>query len=71
MIRFRHKGCKSEVIRYVGEVELVSGSSLHSSEWAYPDGTHPSPQSEQKVKCPDCLQSVEVSSRCLEPIIGA
>lgn len=56
MVRFRHKGCRSEVIRYTGEAELVPGMRLISSEWLLPNGKQP--DRFQMPLCPDCGRAV-------------
>lgn len=66
MIRFHHKGCTSEVIRYVGQQPLVAGMIMKAAEWQFPDCRHPT-KGEPAI-CPDCSKLVSLTSRCLEPI---
>lgn len=58
MIRFRHIGCHSEVIRYIGEAELNAGTILRAEDWQWPDGTRPKYGSVRDAQCPDCEKSL-------------
>lgn len=66
MIRFRHRGCPSEAIRYVGQEPLVPNTVVRAAEWQYPNGRHPN-QGDQLI-CPDCGKVVMLNSYGLEPI---
>lgn len=70
MIRFRHVGCKSEIVRYVGNRPLTADSDMDSREWEWPDGSKVATCESRFVDCPDCLRSVLIHGRLLEPIDG-
>lgn len=69
MIRFRHRGCQSEVIRYVGQAPTVTGIAMKSAEWQFPDCRHP--KQGEPVSCPDCGKLVPLNSHGMEPITQA
>jgi len=50
---FRHKGCKTEIFRYMGMVPLSSKLIMRSSEWLV-FGKPVEPFSSAIVRCPDC-----------------
>ena len=67
MIRFKHIGCKSECIRFIGDRPPFTGEAA-SAEWRFPDGTAPKTGSWRIAQCPSCSQIVGVDPFNLEPI---
>lgn len=67
MTAFRHKGCSSELIRFVGS-ELRSGMVMVATDWRLPDGTKPKEGQERTVTCPDCGEPVCVAIEYIERI---
>lgn len=69
MIRFRHKGCTSEVFRYVGQkAPELTGFMATPAEWQLPDCTHMKPGAENLPACPDCGERVFFGASWCEPI---
>ena len=68
MIRFKHIGCKSEIVRYVGNHPLTPDSDMLSSEWQWPSGIRVGWYADRFVICRDCLRSVLIHCRQLERI---
>lgn len=54
MIRFKHIGCKSEIIRYVGVMPIKTGLLGASANWELPNGKSPLDASDADCKCADC-----------------
>lgn len=69
MIRFRHKGCQSEVIRYVGQAPAITGMAMKAAEWQFPDCRHPT--QDEPIICPDCGAKVPLNNQGMEPITQA
>jgi hypothetical protein len=68
VIRFRHKGCQSEVIRYVGQTPLTPLTKIDRADWQFPDCTHPQ-RYDILPRCPDCGTSLAyIDNARLEPI---
>lgn len=72
MIRFRHKGCTSEVMRYVGQGTPGPGPGMaaRSAEWQHPDCRHPG-RNEKPPTCLDCGNQIAFSFNAkngIEPI---
>lgn len=57
MIRFRHRGCRTEVIRYVGRAPLTPLTRIDRDEWQLPGGRHPEKR-DILPRCPDCGESL-------------
>lgn len=65
---FRHRGCTSELIRYIGDKPLQSGTVMRSREWQWADGQTPTMLSYKSKKCPDCGFIVKITTEFLEEI---
>jgi hypothetical protein len=63
---FRHKGCESPAIRYMGEEPGPEPQPLRSGDWQYPDGSRPRPNARAVVTCPDCGVTMSVGLDNLE-----
>lgn len=66
MITFRHRGCKTPIIRYIGEAELKAGTILRAEDWQWPDGTSPKAGTARSAQCPDCQKSVGFGTADME-----
>ena len=65
MIRFRHRSCTNEVIRYIGAAALTPGTVMRQRDWTLPNGEE-SP--ERILDCPDCKKRVLIDARTLVEI---
>lgn len=71
MIEFRHKGCRSALIRYIGTAPLYpSPKFLLAREWELSNGEPILPGTYTRAKCPDCGLVVKVHAGYLEPLPG-
>lgn len=69
MIRYRHKGCTSEVFRYVGQGTPNLANFMHQpAEWQLPDCTHVKQGAQNLPVCPDCGEPVFFGTAWAEPI---
>ena len=64
---YRHRGCESPVLRYMGDAPLVPGTPIRSGDWQRADGSRPLP-GERIGECPDCGEPVVMASHWLEEI---
>lgn len=68
MIRFRHRGCHTEVIRYVGKANLTPLTRIERQDWQLPGGKTPE-RGQILPKCQDCGESLAwMDAARLEPI---
>lgn len=64
---FKHKGCTTPLIRYVGP-EPLEGRKLVSKEWEMADGSLIAYSAPRSHECPDCSKQVWVGPEELEPV---
>jgi len=62
---YRHRGCETPVLRYVGDEPLVAGMRVRTQDWQLQDGSRPQP-GERMPNCPDCGEPVQLKSTWLE-----
>ena len=68
MIRFRHIGCESETVRYVGDAILGTCARMVSKDWRWPDGSRVAVMASRFVRCPDCGRAVLIHAAQVMPI---
>lgn len=66
MIPFKHKGCFSTVICYVGDAALTPKTIMRKADWRMPDGAEIAMNSDLVVTCPDCGITIDVDAEHLQ-----
>jgi hypothetical protein len=71
MVWLRHKGCKTQLIEYVGDVPLYKSPVMRRLDWRMPDGLPPKPNAGMVLRCVDCHARTGVHASQLETCDGS